>query len=759
MRARGVLGCLVGGVAVVSGSVVWAGAGALDPGFGVGGVATTDVAGGNDAAHALAVAPGGAIVVAGEADGALAVVRYRPDGTPDSAFGTDGRVVLPSAGAARAVALEPDGRIVTAGDSAGGPAGFTVVRLAPDGALDASFGGGGVATLGVGGSGTDTALGIAREPGGRIVVVGQADGTNVGIARLGPDGLPDPTFGGGAGWVVTDLGGADAAADVAVQADGRLLVGGTDGGDFALLRYAADGSLDPTFGVGSGVVTTDFGGLADVAFGLALEPNGRIILTGRVGAPGATDVGLARYLADGSPDVLFGGTGRVVTDFDGEPDGGAEVAVQADGRIVVGGWSAGRTALVRYRPVGGYASIDGAFGTAGRVTQPSGPAADLALQPDGRLVVAGTAGGDFQVARYLGTGLDAFVCYAARPTRGADAFPGAAGVHLADRLGEATAALGRPGRLCAPADVDGESPTAPLHWEHLEGYRVRRATPFAPVAAERVDDRFGSRLVDVRRPSHVLVPTATSGLATPPAPPAPAVDHFQCYAVGPSGPSGTAAGAELGVEDPFGTLALDARRPHHLCVPVDLDGGTPGAADHADHLVCYGVRRARSSPRFVARTPVYARNRLGTETLDALRPTELCVPARANYAPCASAVVVPPGGGVFVGATAGPRALAGACGGRGAPEAVYRWTPASSGVATIETCGPGTDFDTVLHVRSGSCAAETEAACNDDACADATGAGLASRVTLPVVAGETYAIVVDGAGAARGGYRLTVTPP
>src|SRR6058998_2785660 len=129
---------------------------------------------------------------------------------------------------------------------------------------------------------------------------------------------------------------------------------------------------------------------------------------------------------------------------------------------------------------------------------------------------------------------------------------------------------------------------------------------------------------------------------------------------------------------------------------------------------------------------------------------------------CSSPIAIPASGGTVSGATSGTSALAGSCGSSGtAPERVYQWTPAVSGTATIQTCGAGTTFDTVLYVRSGACAGgpEMAAGCNDDACTNATGLYRASRLTPTVTAGQTYYIVVDGYGGAQGLYGLTVTPP
>ena len=114
--------------------------------------------------------------------------------------------------------------------------------------------------------------------------------------------------------------------------------------------------------------------------------------------------------------------------------------------------------------------------------------------------------------------------------------------------------------------------------------------------------------------------------------------------------------------------------------------------------------------------------------------------------------IIPAGGGVILGdTTGGTTELGGTCGGGGAaPERTFVWTPATSGSATIATCG--SDVDTVLYMNTGSCEG-AEVACNDDAC------GLQSSITAVVTAGQTYTIVVDSFGSATGPFSLTVTPP
>src|SRR2546422_7540313 len=127
---------------------------------------------------------------------------------------------------------------------------------------------------------------------------------------------------------------------------------------------------------------------------------------------------------------------------------------------------------------------------------------------------------------------------------------------------------------------------------------------------------------------------------------------------------------------------------------------------------------------------------------------------------CNNPTVIPDQGGTFSGTTSGTSSQAGSCGNSGSsPELVFQWTPSVSGTATIETCGAGTSFDTVLYMRSGLCASGSEVGCNDDACSNSTGLFRASRLTPAVTAGQTYFIVVDGYGGGRGTLRPAPPPP
>src|SRR5207342_3344037 len=122
---------------------------------------------------------------------------------------------------------------------------------------------------------------------------------------------------------------------------------------FVAPAYAGAGDLDPTFGRG-GRVTTDFTPHGDIAGGVAIQADGRIVIVGTAGYFGSNPkFALARYRPNGSLDTSFGGDGRVTTDFTVGFDGANGVAIQADGKLVAAGQSGGsnaKLALARYRP-------------------------------------------------------------------------------------------------------------------------------------------------------------------------------------------------------------------------------------------------------------------------------------------------------------------------------------------------------------------------------------------------------------------------
>ncbi len=281
---------------------------------------------------------------------------------------------------------------------------------AAPGDLDPAFGGGG-GFVALGGAVADA---VTVQADGRIVAAGSVGlGTRFAVVRRLPDGAPDPSFGTG-GMVITSFGAIfQAAYDVAVRRDGRIVAAGSAGEDsgrarrMAVARYLPDGRLDPGFG-GDGLVTVDFGVAINDANALALGRDGSVVLAGY--APGAAGgaVAVARLRADGSLDPRFGGDGRVTLDFGGSGIG-ADVAVRPGGAVLVAGSGGGDFALARLRRDG---TPDRRFGLGGIVRTDVGgedSAYALAVGPGGRATVLGpTSSGSglirWAVARYRNDG-------------------------------------------------------------------------------------------------------------------------------------------------------------------------------------------------------------------------------------------------------------------------------------------------------------------------------------------------------------------
>src|SRR6185369_5894004 len=223
----------------------------------------------------------------------------------------------------------------------------------------------------------------------------------------------DPTFGTG-GTVRTDFAGnIDQANAVAIQPNGQIVAAGSSFSnsrqveDFIVARYNANGSLDKRFGK-NGKITTDFFRNVDSISAIAIQPDGRIIVAGfaQLGGNGSTPrvFALARYRNDGIPDTSFGNGGALTTSFGGNFAAASAVMLQPDGKIVVAGTvdfnpdlpgSGLDFALARYNASG---TLDGSFGKGGKVVFDFFGSFDQAnaavLQPDGKIIVAGSASYD-----------------------------------------------------------------------------------------------------------------------------------------------------------------------------------------------------------------------------------------------------------------------------------------------------------------------------------------------------------------------------
>jgi uncharacterized delta-60 repeat protein len=342
-------------------------------------------------------------------------------GDLDPTFGDGGTVTTnfgPNPDVVRAIALQPDGKVVAVGRSGLAARRFALARYGTDGSLDSTFGGDGEVTTDLTDE-TEIPSGVAVQANRKIVVAGStaSGGGRMALVRYRSDGTLDGGFGGD-GIVMTSFrAGSSGAAEVLIQADGKIVTVGSAGGDrFALARYRTDGRLDPTFG-GDGRVTTAFPG----AEGLGgsdgtIQTNGKILVAGEAeGIGDGAAFALARYRPNGSLDRGFAGDGRLTTNFQGF-DGARGVTVGADGTIVAsgttgeGGGGDPKFALARYTRVG---ALDPGFSEDGKLTADVGAGADVAyavvVQGDGRIVAAGGAGENgpnpmFGLARYESDG-------------------------------------------------------------------------------------------------------------------------------------------------------------------------------------------------------------------------------------------------------------------------------------------------------------------------------------------------------------------
>jgi uncharacterized delta-60 repeat protein len=337
------------------------------------------------------------------------------DGSLDTSFNGTGMVTTdfsPASDNANSIALQPDGKIVVAGDS-NSSGNFALARYNADGSLDASFGGTGKVTTDFGWT-YSWARSVALQADGKIVAAGATgDGSNYqfALARYNADGSLDTSFDGD-GKVTTNFGNRGFANSVAMGPDGKIVAAGTSGpwwrSSVAVARYNADGSLDTTFN-GTGQETTVFSTGQGDGRSVAVQADGKIVIAGdpySFGAGHDHNFGLIRYNTDGSLDASFGGTGTVTISFVNY-ETATSVALQADGKLVVAGYTGSEAnfdfAVARCNADG---SLDTSFGGTGKVTTEFGShdmVAGVALQDDGKIVAAGgtrVSGGSFALARY-----------------------------------------------------------------------------------------------------------------------------------------------------------------------------------------------------------------------------------------------------------------------------------------------------------------------------------------------------------------------
>lgn len=414
-------------------------AGQLDSSFGTAGKVIANPYGYQEI-YASAVQSDGKIVAVGMSrnsnDYNFCVMRFNANGAVDTSFGTNGGMYVDMRNGgyydfAKAVVIQPDGKIIVGGyaglTASNGGGYFGLIRLNTNGTLDSTFGTAGKTSFPVGVAATSEQNNrinkLELQSNGKIIAVGQAYNTSssydFAIVRLNADGSLDTDFSND-GKATVNFGTFDEAAlNVKIELDGKILVAGQANDDLALVRFFDDGGIDTTFGTNGKTLTLtsetnySFNYMDAVAF----QSDGKILALGTV----SNDVALRRFNTDGTIDTTFGTNGKVQTDIDNTSSDKASTGflIQPDGYIIATSTCAtGGTnyfATLRYTPTG---ILDNAFSNDGKVlTNMAGgfnSAMSAILQPDGKLVISGFAGftgqTGFALARY-GTGLlgtDAF---------------------------------------------------------------------------------------------------------------------------------------------------------------------------------------------------------------------------------------------------------------------------------------------------------------------------------------------------------------
>jgi len=348
----------------------------------------------------------------------------------NNTFGDQGRrttIIGNSYNEGRSVAVQADGKIIVAGSatSTGSNSDFAVVRFTADGQYDNTFGPllNGMLSTDIGANSDDLAQAVAVQSDGKIIVAGYSTSTgsdsDFAVVRYNTNGSLDTSFDTD-GKVTTDIGSNsyDYGYGIAIQADGKIVVAGhSESGasqdDFVVVRYNTNGSLDTSFDT-DGKVTTDFGtNKTDYGYEIVLQADGKIVVAGISNSGASWDFAVTRYNTNGSLDTSFDTDGKVTTDIGtNSTDYGSMIgiAMQADGKIVVACGDGFDFAVVRYNTNG---SLDTSFDTDGKVTTDFGTnkydiANTVLTLPDGKIIVAGysLAGGtnDFAVVRYNSDG-------------------------------------------------------------------------------------------------------------------------------------------------------------------------------------------------------------------------------------------------------------------------------------------------------------------------------------------------------------------
>lgn len=400
--------------------------GSPDNSFDGDGKLTTDISSPAETIRSIAIESSGKIIAAGLSGSsinnqALVLCHYNSDGSLDNSFDGDGKLVIANTTVYQiySVAIQNDGKIFIGGTDNSWD--FTLARFNTDGSPDNSFDGDGKQTTSFG-AGIEWVTLIAVKSDGQIIAAGRAESTNgtwedMALARYNSNGSPDNSFHGDGKTRVNIYSSDDHATCMAVQSDGKIVVAGfsyttitgstTAGRQFTLSRYNTDGTLDNSFD-GDGRVMTAFGVSENFINAIAIQSDGKIVVAGYNLAQDY-DFALIRYNSDGSLDNTFDGDGKATTSFSTRQDGASALVIQADGKILVGGFSRddnntnNNFAVARFNSNG---SLDNSFDGDGKFYLAIGPGTatdqitSMAVQNDGKILLAGYShnGNDYDFA-------------------------------------------------------------------------------------------------------------------------------------------------------------------------------------------------------------------------------------------------------------------------------------------------------------------------------------------------------------------------
>lgn len=407
----------------VASMVTFAQSGTVDLTFGTDEVVTTAVHPNYNMAETTVVQSDGKILVAGSAGTPStyqkAVARYNEDGSLDTSFGNDGALRFPVGSVKSFVmdmAQQPDGKILLGGRTWDNITGdFAVVRLNEDGSFDDTFGTNGVFRIETPETEASEAMTLLDD--GKILMVGYRD-DNLAVAKINTDGTMGTTFGVN-GWVVLTFDGAASYADdLAIQADGKIVISGfaLNGSEnrfhVAAARLNADGSVDNTFGT-NGKVLFNVGEWNDFGEGIAIQSDGKILIGGHkwiANLDQRHDLFVARLNTDGSLDASYGTSGVATARLVDGANYANDMILQQDGKPILMGYSIFQNqidmAMVRFDTDG---NLDSSFNGNGMVSFDNAGRENygysIALQADNKIILAGYSygggGSEFEVARFL----------------------------------------------------------------------------------------------------------------------------------------------------------------------------------------------------------------------------------------------------------------------------------------------------------------------------------------------------------------------